>query len=335
MSPFGIACLLQAALTPPPDRQVTNIFRPLATPAGAESNLGIFVLGITGAIFVIVVLLLTYTLIRFRRRSADTAHQEPAQVYGSTQIEIAWTVIPLLIVFVLLGVTARVIASVQDAKPKGVPTRVTVIGHQFWWEMRYPDLGIVTANEMHVPVADDSGNATYLTLESMDVVHSFWVPQLSGKTDAIPNRQNTMWIDPRHPGLYLGNCAEFCGTEHANMMVRVVAHPKAEFDAWVAAQKRAVPTGATVSKPRAMYESLSCVSCHNIAGTVSKGVFGPDLTHLMSRNTLGAGVVANTPANLRAWINDPQDVKPGCLMPSLKLTDKELNGVVAYLATLR
>ena len=333
MSPLGLACLLQARLTASSEHEVTNIFSPLASPAGAESRLGYFVFGITGAIFLVVAAMLTYTLIRFRRKSEDTGHQEPAQVYGSNQIELAWTVIPLLIVFVLLGVTARVVASIQDAKPKGAAVRATVIGHQFWWEIRYPEFGIATANEMHVPVADDSGHATYIKLQSMDVVHSFWVPQLSGKTDAIPNRDNTMWIDPRQPGLYLGNCAEFCGTQHANMMLRVIAQPRAEFDQWVAAQKQQVT--ARTNKPRAVYESLSCVSCHNIQGTVSKGLVGPDLTHLMSRATLGAGVVANTPVNLRAWINDPQKVKPGCLMPSLQLTDPELNGVVAYLATLR
>ncbi len=329
-----LALLLQSRAASLAQHSITDIFKPLATPAHEEFKLAMFVFGVTGAIFLVVAGLLTYTLIRFRQRSGDDLHQEPPQVYGSNQIELAWTVIPILIVFVLIGVTARVVSAIQDAKPKGSPIAATIIGHQYWWEIRYPELGVVTANELHVPVADAMGHATYLKLQSSDVAHSFWVPQLAGKTDLIPNRENSMWIDPREPGIYLGNCTEFCGTQHANMQVRVIVHPLAEFNEWVTAQKHATPASPEAVAGRAVYESLSCVSCHTIQGTSSVGVFGPDLSHLMSRQTLGSGVVPNTRENLRAWVNDPQEVKPGCLMPSLKLTNAELDGVMAYLTSL-
>ena len=302
---------LQTSANALAQHRIANIFKPLATPAQSVYNLSLLVLAITGLIFVVVASLIVYAMWKFRRKASDGL-QEPAQVYGSNQIEVAWTVIPLLIVFILIGVTARVLAGVEDAKAPAKAIQATVIGHQWWWEIQYPALGIVTANELHVPVADGQ-NATYLRLESRDVIHSFWVPQLSGKTDLIPNHANNMWIDPREPGVYLGNCAEYCGTQHANMLLRVIVHPKGEFEQWVAAQQQGASQNAQASEGRVAFESLSCVNCHMIKGTASVGKFGPDLTHLMNRQTIGAGVVENTPKNLRAWIDDPQDMKEGCL----------------------
>ncbi len=244
--------------------------------------------------------------------------------------------IPILIVFVLIGVTARVIASVQNASPPPSTLKLTLIGHQWWWEVRYPDFRLVTANEIHVPVSSTSSRTeTYLRLESIDVIHSFWVPQLSGKTDLIPNRDNYLWIDPRQPGIYLGNCAEYCGTQHANMLLRVIAQDQGEFNNWAAEQQKPAYDNPQLRDAKATFESLSCVNCHTVRGTPAVGRFGPDLTHLMSRQTIGAGVLTNTTANLRAWVNDPQGAKPGCFMPSMKLTDRELDQVVAYLQALR
>ena len=173
------------------------------------------------AIFLVVFSLIVYVAVRFRSRPGDDG-REPAQVYGSVQVELAWTVIPVLIVVVLFLTTARIIFAIQDAPEPRSALDVTVVGHQFWWEFRYPALGIVTANELHVP-ASSAGQytPTYLRLLSADVDHSFWVPQLAGKTDLIPNHPNQMWIDPRVPGLYLGQCAQFCGVEHAKMLLRV------------------------------------------------------------------------------------------------------------------
>jgi cytochrome c oxidase subunit II len=329
--------LLLAFLQAPdiPEHKIANIFKPLASPGRAESDIAWLTIGITTAIFIVVATLIAYTIFRYRRKPGDDIHQEPAQVYGSNQIEIAWTVIPILIVFVLIGVTARVTIAVENAAPPSSALRVRVVGHQWWWEVEYPSYGFTTANEIHVPVSEGGKNPTYLDLQSVDVIHSFWVPQLSGKLDLIPNRTNTMWIDPQEPGVYHGNCAEYCGTQHANMFLRVIADPPDAFQKWIAGQQQPGSAEAQASAGKAVFESLSCVNCHVIKGTTANGKFGPDLTHLMSRREIGSGVRPNTRENLRAWVNDPQELKPGCFMPSMKLTDEELDQVVGYLETLK
>jgi cytochrome c oxidase subunit II len=312
-----------------------SIFAPASTPAKSIFNLSIFVLGITGTIFVIVSVLLTYVVVRFRQRKTDPDH-EPAQIYGSNQVELAWTVVPVLIVVVLFLTTARVIFGIQDApKPKSA-LEVTVIGHQFWWEFRYPKQGIVTANELHVPVSSTSDpTPTYLTLLSADVDHSFWVPELAGKTDLIPNHPNSTWIDPHSPGTYVGQCAQFCGTQHAKMLLRVVVQPRAEFEQWVQQQQKIAVASETVAAGRHVFETQSCINCHSITGTVGTGRFGPDLSHLMSRATLASGAANNTPQDLRAWIHNPDSIKPGSLMPAMNLSDQQLDQLTAYLSTLQ
>jgi cytochrome c oxidase subunit II len=329
-----IALLLQVQVPGVVEHRVTDIFKPMASPAEAEKNIAVLTIAITTAIFVVVGGLILFTIFRFRRRGTDDLHQEPAQVYGSNQIEAAWTIIPLLIVFVLIGVSARVIAAVQNASPPKKTLHLTVIGHQWWWEVYYPDYGIRTANEIHIPANLDGQTATYLTLQSADVIHSFWVPQLSGKTDLIPNRSNFMWIDPKEPGVYLGNCTEYCGTQHAKMLLRVIVQTPADFNKWAADQRKPQEESAQVSGARTRFESLSCINCHAVRGTAAVGIFGPDLTHLMTRQTIGAGILVNNAKNLHDWVNDPQDPKPGCFMPSMKLTNQELDQVVTYLQSL-
>jgi cytochrome c oxidase subunit II len=323
----------QAALTTP------SILAPASTPAHQIYTLSQFVLVITGAIFVVVGGLLTFVIFKFHARKTDAGH-EPAQIYGSTQVELAWTVIPVLIVVVLFLTTARIIFAIQDAPKPQSALDVTVIGHQFWWEFRYPKLGIVTANELHVPVSTSTApKPTFLQLLSADVDHSFWVPQLGGKTDLIPNHPNAMWFDPQSPGLYLGQCAQFCGVEHAKMLLRVYVDTPDQFSAWVKAQQRPAmqpdAQNAAAVAGRHVFETEACVNCHAISGTIAKGTFGPDLTHLMSRATIAAGAASNTPDNLRSWIQDPNTFKRGALMPAMQLSDRETNEVVAYLTTLR
>src|SRR5258707_7312173 len=193
--------------------QLLNLFAPESTPAKAIVDLSMFVLGVTAVIFIVVSALLVYSIVKFRATPANV-DREPAQVYGSTQIELAWTIIPILIVVVLFAATARVIHAIQDAPKPPTAVEVTVIGHQFWWEYRYPALGIVTANELHIPVSDLSRpRPTFLQLLSADTDHSFWSPQLAGKTDLIPNLVNALWMDPHRPGMFLRQCAQYCGTQ--------------------------------------------------------------------------------------------------------------------------
>jgi len=211
-----------------------------------------------------------------------------------------------------------------------------VIGHQFWWEYRYPKLGVVTANELHIPVSDRANpTPTFLTLLSADTDHSFWVPQLNGKTDLIPNRENSMWLDPREPGVYVGQCAQYCGTQHAKMLLRVYVEPRDQFEKWVAAQAQPAHVSDEVSEGRRIFETTACVNCHTVQGTMANGRFGPDLTHLMSRDTIASGAAPNTKEQLRLWVHEPDAIKPGSLMPAMMLTDKELDALMAYLESLK
>jgi len=297
------------------------------------------VLSVTLAIFLIVGGLLVYALIKFRHRPTDSDH-EPAQIYGSTQIELSWTVIPILIVVTLFLTTTRVIWQTEAApKPAGA-VDVIVVGHQFWWEYKYPKLGVVTANELHIPASDPSHpTPTYLEMSSADVSHSFWVPRLAGKTDLIPNRVNTMWMDPSQPGLYLGQCAQYCGTQHAKMLLRVYVDSPADFAAWIKKQQqpatRDLSGNPLAQEGQKIFLGTACISCHAVAGTPANGRFGPDLTHLASRDTIGSGAIPNTPQNLRAWVADPNAMKPGSLMPSMHLNDHDLDAITAYLTTLQ
>jgi cytochrome c oxidase subunit 2 len=311
------------------------VFSPVSTPASSISTLAWFSLAVTGAIFVVVGGLLTYSVIRFRARPSDQP-REPPQLYGSNPIEFAWTAIPLLIVIVLVLTTIRTIYDVQAAAEPPNAIHVRAIGHQWWWEFQYPDLGITTANELHVPLSDPAHpTPTWLRLESADVAHSFWVPRLAGKTDLIPGKINTMWIDPYEPGVYLGQCAEFCGTEHAMMLIRVIVEPRPVFDRWVAAQRLPAAPQAAVARGRRVFESNACASCHAVKGSSARGTYGPDLTHLMSRQTVGSGVATNNLDHLKIWVRDPARMKPGALMPAMNLSDGDLNDLVTWMTTLK
>jgi cytochrome c oxidase subunit II len=317
-------------------QSVPSIFAPASTPAANIRDLSVFALEITGAIFLVVGGLLAYAVVRFRDRGDKADDREPAQIYGSTQIELAWTVIPVLIIVVLFLTTARMIFAIQDAPKPPAALDVTVVGHQFWWEYRYPKQGIIAANELHVPLSNTSHpTPTFLKLLSADVDHSFWVPQLAGKTDLIPNHPNDMWIDPLQPGLYVGQCAQFCGVQHANMLLRVYVDTPEQFAAWVANQAKPGVQDSAVADGRRVFETQACMNCHTIRGTAATGRFGPDLTHLMSRSTLASGVMMNTKENLRQWIKSPDSFKPGSLMPAMQLNDNQLNQVTSYLETLK
>jgi cytochrome c oxidase subunit II len=321
-----------------------SIFSPASPQAEWIVDLAILALAIIGMIFVVVEGVLLYSVWRFRRRGNDPSG-EPAQVYGSEPIEIAWTAAPTMIVFFLVLVITRTLWEVEAAPV--APSQgdqalfVTVVGHQWWWEYRYDsydgrELGFVTANELHIPTGDDGApRPVHLKLQSGDVCHSFWVPRLGGKMDLIPGRTNLLSFQTDEPGLYLGQCAEYCGDQHANMLLRVVAEPPAKFEAWLANEAKDAVDDPAVAEGKATFLANSCVNCHRIAGTPAQGTAAPDLTHLMSRETLASGQVPNTRSNLRKWVHDPQSIKPGVLMPAFGLSEQEESQIVEYLRTLK
>jgi cytochrome c oxidase subunit 2 len=358
----GIPLLFASA---DPATQNLSIFDPASPPAESIRSLSVLVLAITAFIFVVVEGILIYSLFRFRgRAAAGTA--EPPQVYGSKPIEIAWTAAPALVVFVLVLVTARTLWEVNVPPPQPQPGDntlfVTVVGRQWWWEYTYDhydgrDLGFTTANELRIPASEPGEKGVkrrvYLKLKSADVCHSFWVPRLGGKTDLIPGRTNSMWFQTDRPGLYVGQCAEYCGTQHAGMLLRVIVDPPDRFQSWLDLQKKGrwpVRDDPRLSDPRVLegekaFLAQSCVNCHAVRGTTAQGRSAPDLTHLMSRRTLASGVIENDPedrpldslegSKLRDWVRDPKKIKPGCLMPAFGLGDRERDDIVRYLLTLR
>jgi cytochrome c oxidase subunit 2 len=317
-------------------RAIQNIFDPLSKPAELINDTARLVLLICLVIFVVVGGLLLYSVWRYRRKEGDDDTEEPSQVYGSNAIELAWTIPPILIVVVLVLITARTVGEVNVAPFSKEAIQLRVVGHRFWWELQYPGYSVTAANEIHVPVSYlSTPRPIQMTLDSADVVHGFWVPQLNGKRWVVPNHQNTMWIQPSSLGTYLGNCTVYCGDQHANMLIRVIVEPPEDFDKWIAVQKAPAVTDPSVEDGRKEFVENSCGTCHRIAGTPANGVFGPDLTHYMSRQTLGSGVAVNNDENLRAWLRDPQVLKPGCRMPNMKLDDKEVDLILAYLKTLK
>jgi cytochrome c oxidase subunit 2 len=285
---------------------------------------------IAGIVFVLVQGLVVFAVIKFRDRP-DRPGPEPEQIHGNTKLEVGWTLIPALILFSIAIPTIKTIFDLSQ-KPANA-LQVTVIGHQFWWEYRYDDLGITTANELSIV----AGQPVELTLESIDVIHSYWIPPLAGKTDVIPGRENHMSFEADKPGTYLGQCTEFCGLSHANMRARAVAYTQADFDTWVARQKSAAvtpPAGSQAAEGLALFNGKGCAGCHTVEG-VSQGKVGPNLTHLQSRSTFAGSIFALNEDNLRTWLEDPPAVKPGSVMPDLGLTEEEITQLIAYLETLQ
>ncbi|PYN51536.1 MAG: cytochrome c oxidase subunit II [Candidatus Rokuibacteriota bacterium] len=282
--------------------------------------------GVAVAIALIVAVVLVWILVRYRGRDGAL----PPQTRGHTALEIGWTIAPALVLLAIAVPTIQVIFRTQAA-PVPAALEIRVLGHQWWWEFRYPSLDVVTANELHVP----AGRPVALTLDGPDVIHSFWVPQLGGKRDVVPGRLNRLTFTPDTPGEYRGQCAEFCGLSHANMGLRVVVDAPATFERWIAAQKAtpAEPTGPA-AEGKAIYARSACVGCHTIRG-VSTGSLGPDLTTFGSRRTLAAGMFPSTAATVAAWVKDPIALKPGSKMPALGLTDDQARAVAAYLLSLK
>jgi len=304
--------------------QAVPVFTPASPEAQAMLDLTEVVLIICGIILAIVTGLVTWCLVRYRAKPGDP---EPPQTVGNKPIEITWTVIPLLVVVALFVLTARAM-NLTDPVTKNRPPDLVVIGHQWWWEARYPS-GVITANEIHIP----AGKRLLLEVQSADVIHDFWAPELGRKIDMVPGHPNQIWLSAAEPGVYQGECAEYCGTEHAWMRFLVIAHPPEQFQEWEKRQLQPEPTPSNPAAVRgaSLFQEMTCANCHALRGTAATAQFGPDLSHLAERQTLAAGVIRNTPAELARWLKDPQSIKPGVLMPDLRLSDTQVADIVAYL----
>ena len=276
----------------------------------------------------VVLVALAWILLRYRGRPDGAI---PRQIRGHALLEIGWTVAPAIVLLIIAIPTIEVVFRTQAAPPRGA-LEVVVRGRQWWWEFYYPEYQLTTANELHLPV----GRPATLLLEGPDVIHSFWVPQLGGKRDVVPGRLNRLSFTPEAPGDYLGQCAEFCGTAHANMGLRVIVDAADAFERWVAAERApaAEPPAGPAADGAAVFKASACVGCHTVRG-VSDGTLGPDLTHFGRRKTLGAGLLPNTSENLTAWIRDPQGLKPGAKMPALGITERQARAMAAYLLSLQ
>lgn len=307
----------------------TSVFHPDSPQARAIAQLFYVDLAIAALIFLTVAGLVVYVAWRFRERPGSG---EPVQDEGDPRLETLWTVVPGAILFVLLLLTARTMAIVKPLTGSRAPD-VVVIAHQWWWEYHYPASGVVTANELHL----EDGRTWLLAIESADVIHDFWVPDLGAKADAVPGRRNYLWIEPQRDGTYLGTCAEYCGAQHALMGIRVVVDPAPAFAEWTDSQLRIppVPTTGMAADGARIFEARTCQNCHRIAGTAAAGRIGPDLTHVADRQTLGAGVLENDADNLARWISNPQRFKPGCHMPDMRLSEHDARAIAAYLEGLR
>jgi cytochrome c oxidase subunit 2 len=273
------------------------------------------VLILAAIIFLIVAGLVTYGVVRYRVRAGQG---EPQPNFGSRTLEITWTAIPLLIVTVLFVVTVRAMARIDAPGDPGRAPDLVVTGHQWWWEARYPN-GADAVTEIHIPVS----KRLLVQVESTDVIHDFWVPQLARKMDAVPGRPSYIWLEADTPGTYQGVCSEFCGAQHAWMHFFVIAEPEAEYSAWL--QRQSLPARVP---PIPVYIE-KCAGCH------SDPAKGPDLTHVASRQYLGAGISRNTPANLALWSSKPQSIKPGNRMPDQQLSQAEVAALTAYLGSLQ
>jgi len=300
--------------------------------AGREAWLGWILLVIAAAVVLVVSALVLAGALRGGRSETGRIEREGE---GLRWIVIGGVVVPSLVLVVVLVLTVTTQAAI--ATPVGADLTVRVTGRQWWWEVRYldrsPSLIATTANEIHIPV----GRPVRLEVVSGDVIHSFWIPELAGKTDLIPGQENVMWIEADRPGVYHGQCAEYCGLQHAKMAMEVVAEPPEAFSRWLERQRApaAAPAGADAVAGARVFATTACALCHTVHGTMAGGRLGPDLTHLAGRRTIAAGTVPNTRGSLLGWIENPQAFKPGTLMPAVPLDARQLHDLTAYLQSLQ
>jgi cytochrome c oxidase subunit II len=297
-----------------------------------EGSLGWILLIIASAVVLIVAALVLAAMYRRRDETDDLMRTGG----GVSWILIGGIAVPAVILLVVLFLSMRTLAATDAPATKPAVT-IQVIGHRWWWEVRYPGTApsdlFITANEIHVPI----GQPVKLELATADVIHSFWIPQLAGKTDLIPGQRNVTWIEADSVGTYWGHCGEYCGLQHANMMMTVTAESPDEFSRWLEAQRAPAqePSDRVAAAGRDVFGRSACALCHTVRGTGAGGAIGPDLTHLASRRTIGAGTVPNTRGNLAGWIANPHGIKPGVAMPAMPLSPSELHAIVGYLQSLQ
>ncbi|HWE64102.1 MAG TPA: cytochrome c oxidase subunit II [Chloroflexota bacterium] len=305
-------------------------FQPVSPQELKISNLFVTTVIIAFIIFCLVTGILIYCTLRFRARGDQ---DEPHQQFGIEKLELAWTAAPALLLVGLYIYTVITVNAAQPVATGNYHNDLVIVGHQWWWEIQYPGANVVTANKIHLQV----GKRYLVALQSADVIHDVWIPELGGKMDNVPGQTNHMWLEADKPGTYLGQCAEYCGTEHAWMLLRAIAQPKAQYEAWLhdQQQKAATPAGGPAARGAQLFSQLSCASCHAIFGTPYHQRIGPDLTHVGSRQTLAAGRLMNTVAGMSEWLTDPQVYKPGTLMPDAQLSPTEVKELTAYLESLK
>lgn len=305
---------------------------PQGPAAESMADLWWLMLGLGAAVFVIFAVVLAVGLFRRRPPEGSEPDDEAPNRFGAWLIA-GGVAVPLVIITIVFAATVHAMRAVPTTAPEGALV-VEIVGHQWWWEVRYPDEDITTANEMHIPV----GRSIALRLSSVDVIHSFWVPALGGKMDMLPDRTNTLVLKADEPGAHVSRCAEFCGLQHTLMGMVVVAEPPERFNSWMAAQRQpaAEPSEARARLGQGVFLGAGrCASCHAVRGTAATATVGPDLTHFASRPTLGATPVPNTPQNRADWVDDPHAIKRGVAMPAAEVSREDLDAVLAYLGTLR
>jgi cytochrome c oxidase subunit II len=298
------------------------VLSPQSPEAHAIATLFMNFLVLCAIIFALVAGLVGYSVVRYRARQGDA---DPRPVFGHRRIEITWTVVPLVIVLVIFGFTLRTMAKVDAPLNPDRAADLTIIGHQWWWEASYPN-GAMTAREIHIP----AGRRLLVRIESADVIHDFWVPQLTRKMDAVPGRVGYLWLEADAPGSFVGACAEFCGKQHAGMRFEVIAEPEPDFSAWVRHQAEEPPANPA----ERLFRERKCADCHAISARDEKRYVGPPLAHIAGRKSLG-GNLPNTPANLSLWIERPQSILPGNRMPDSHVPAEEVQALTTFLETRR
>ncbi|MGH7525250.1 MAG: cytochrome c oxidase subunit II [Gemmatimonadales bacterium] len=353
---FGALALFLAGCSP--EQYPQTALRPISDFARIGDDVQDVTFWWALGVFILVEGALVYAIFRFRGKAGDP---EPKQIHGNTTIEIIWTVIPALILAAIAVPTVKGIFQ-TNTTPPGDALKIEVIGHQWWWEFRYPDYDITTANELHIPV----GQTVSLHMGTVDVIHSFWPPRFAGKRDVFPNRETRLWFQAQEAGLYPGQCGEFCGIQHGRMAFHVRAQTQEEFQGWLKHMQslgpkpapaaggqgdsvRTASAGASTGRPaqgeraqgernplyakgEELFKTKACIGCHALnAVGAPKGLIGPNLANIGARSYVAAGTLKNTDENLARWIREPQTVKKGVLMPNLGVTEDEARALVAYL----